>query len=218
MAIEFLFIGTEDFFKKWNSCPPKKKLKKHRDYSDDLWTKFIENGSGSFVGDFRISNKQIPMNSSSMLSSRLRHARDWCRRNWNDIQEPDAVAVVDYFNQNDAQGSRTPPGNSLSGTAGSKSCICISNLYDADHNDLMAPYASVGGEGVVHHEIGHLFDADHPQDVSAKSNGDASQMYSPTDGIGCTDSPNSPIVVSRWHGRCAKQTIQQYINTQNSLP
>jgi hypothetical protein len=209
MAVKIDFIGTEAFYTNW-SGNSSVKADQICDFCEDIWQRYIQDGVNYRANFDRWSqaNVMIPNSTfqSSTLCTRLGSQQSWLDSNWAGFPASDAVVVMDYCTGGNVYGS------SYNVTAGTPpwSVATIDTHLD-DNNLLIGEFDVVRSGGIAQHELGHLFAADHPDDVSTNDASEASIMYSPSDGIGCTNEAAANIVAD-WHSSCAIDVIHNCID------
>lgn len=213
MSIRIDNVGTEAFYTQWSGNPANI-MSDLCDFCADLWRTFVRDGM-NYDADFHQRSRsevEIPNSTfySDLIETRLRSQRNWLDRNWNGFQQSDAVLVIDYCD--DSQW-----GESNDGSAGTFNKVAAVNMRPEDNGLFTGAYKNLGSKAAAQHELCHVFDADHPGDVSTRSPQEASIMYHPHHGIGCNDKVDpSPTTVGGWHSTCTQDTIRDYIS--NNLP
>ena len=213
-------VGTERFFNNYSKQSTSGKLDDVTNFCQDKWQTFIEDGSGSYKGDFITqyqSDVEVPesaLRDDNDLSKRLYDADDWLDNNFkyygNDLNVADSIVVVDYYGQDSGT-----YGWGYIGTAGNDNNIC--GLVDTEWEDtdsLPLELSLVDSEGVAFHEMLHTFGARHPDDVTTDNYDYCSYMFS-WDGADCDPDGNTDQVAN-FTSNCTESGVRSYVDNNST--
>lgn len=201
-SADVAFLRTEQYKNQYDNATSK--LYDVRDYCFNTWQEFLEGAiytstSGPFI------DKEIQ---TTILSGRANNIDEWLRER-SVYDDYDAFLVLDYVD-----GSNSP-GNAVGiGTAGSNDDKTAVVNASADDNGYegVEYMNSVGLEGAAFHELGHLFNATHPQ---AEVMGDrASLMFAAHDDrepqCGGNNDSDAVEEMGHWISPCNIGQINEY--------
>lgn len=216
-------IQTEQFHDNYSKQCPDCKAADIWDYMGDKWNNYV-NPDGNYPANFDYvddSDLEIPrsvFNNTDSLYERRQEAHKWLYDNYYTNNGTDAAVVLDHWGGGGDCNTDTVDryGSAKRGTAGEddipeKTAIVDCFYEDDDTCENLAPeYDAVLTEGICYHELLHLFNAQHEDDVSSYDKTDsASFMWNPGDDVLCYDRAN-PTYIEGKQSDCCVYTVQDY--------
>ncbi|SFB74497.1 hypothetical protein SAMN05444422_101667 [Halobiforma haloterrestris] len=147
------------------------------------------------------------------LSERLYDSDDYLKDNEDGLYDgADSIVVVDYYGDDN-----NTYGWGYIGTAGNNDNICgLVDVHHEDNNNLPSELSRVESDGVAFHELLHVYDSEHSDDVSTYDtpswqSDEISLMYS-WDGVDCNDQGDTEVIENRVSS-CTKSSVRSYIDS-----